>query len=571
MSKHCILFLMLMMTSRVGHAAGDIVASGVVYHWSDQEMGYVVTGWDGETPIQSLHICGTVDGADVVRIEPGAFQDNTDIVYVMIDEGITRIGENAFSRCQNMKCAVLPEGLVTIGEEAFAYCDDLEMFTIPSTVRDIQARAFMGCTGVTDVYFNITDAAALMAAPDETGAFVWWDGWYQSVSGDYQSLDPHGGIEFNRSLLPDTVIHSATGDDIFIDHNPDHGTLVHVPQGMYQTYIDSRKLEAWLIEEDDICYPLWWIVNYGVVGRKYTVCDDLTGIYVDVNGDLYAKDDDRWLMPDRAYPGEVDIMKNVGLIENIDNVYDQSNWVVLTGLEYPEIYKMYRIQGATVTGTLMDKRNPVIAVTSTPIKGDQRNYVHNTYVAASLMSRTQVASNGQTFAFVRPKPQEVAHYEWSVYYQNNQFYLPAPDSQQGINRYAIKGGMVISNDLYEDPPMPVLYENGYYPFYAVSRYKVDDSRYKVGNLDSRHGGPSRVIKTFEPYLESGLTPWYDIYPLWLPDEPVQTSVEQIEADDDVIMYYDLLGHCRRVPFNGFNIIVKRKGNQATALKSLIYQ
>ena len=177
MSKHCILFLMLMMTSRVGHAAGDIVASGVVYHWSDQEMGYVVTGWDGETPIQSLHIYGTVDGADVVRIEPGAFQDNTDIVYVMIDEGITRIGENAFSRCQNMKCAVLPEGLVTIGEEAFAYCDDLEMFTIPSTVRDIQARAFMGCTGVTDVYFNITDAAALMAAPDETGAFVWWDGW----------------------------------------------------------------------------------------------------------------------------------------------------------------------------------------------------------------------------------------------------------------------------------------------------------------------------------------------------------------------------------------------------------
>lgn len=79
-------------------------------------------------------------------------------------------------------------------------------------------------------------------------------------------------------LTDDTVIHNVvTGQDITIEHNPDHGTLVHVPDGMYQAYRDSRKLEAWLIEEDDNCYPLWWIVNYGVVGREYTVCDDLTG------------------------------------------------------------------------------------------------------------------------------------------------------------------------------------------------------------------------------------------------------------------------------------------------------
>ena len=161
-------------------------------------------------------------------------------------------------------------------------------------------------------------------------------------------------------------------------------------------------------------------------------------------------------MPDRAYPGEVDYMKSNGLLANRGNTYDQSNWVVLTGLEYPEIYKMYRIQGASVTGILRDKRNPVIEVSSVPVRVTETNYVHNTYVAASVMSRTQVASNGWTFAFVRPKPQEVAYYEWSVYYDNNDFYLPAPDYEQGSNRYAIKGGMVIFDDLYEEPPMPYL-------------------------------------------------------------------------------------------------------------------
>ena len=192
------LLLALMTLPVLAHAASDVVADGVTYHWSDQDLGYIVTGWDGETPIQSLHICGTVDGVDVVAIQRGAFQDNTDILYVKIDEGITRIGESAFRGCKSLQYAVLPEGLVTICEEAFAFCSSLEIFSIPSTVRDIQARAFMGCTGVTDVYFNITDADALMAAPAETGAFVWWDGWYRVIPGDYQTNDSRGNTDKGR-------------------------------------------------------------------------------------------------------------------------------------------------------------------------------------------------------------------------------------------------------------------------------------------------------------------------------------------------------------------------------------
>ena len=497
MKRQFLLTILTLLTAIIGHAATDMVVDGVTYEWSSSELGYIATGWDEETPIQSLHIHGVVDGLDVVGIATGAFEDNEDIVFLTIDEGIVYIGQNAFCRCYNLEVAILPEGLVTIEEEAFAFCTKLTTMAIPSTVEDIQAHAFSGCTGVTDVYF-------LMDA-DQLDAFAWWDGVYPSPG-----EEEHGGMEFNESRLE--------------EHNPVSGTRIHVPNGLYDDYYESRKFEAWLLQEDNDCYPLWWIVNFGVVGREYTVSDVITGIYVDVNGDLYAKDDECWLMPDRIYPGEVDYVKNCGLLANRGNFCDQSNWVVLTGLDYPEIYMMYRIQGESVTGVLVDKRNPVIAVTSTPDRGDQANYVHNTYIAASLMSRTQEAANGQTFAFVRPKPQEVAYYEWSVYYDDNEFYMPIPDYEQGINRYQMKGGMVISDDLYEEPPMPDLVENGYYPFYAVSRFKTDDMR-------SRQGAPKREeIKTFEPYLESGLTPWYDIYPLSLPDEPVITGITPVVSD-----------------------------------------
>ena len=253
----------------------------MVYEWYAQnnQYGYIATGWDEETPIQSLHIRGQVDGYQVFGIANGAFEDNEDIVYLTIDEGITSIGQNAFCRCSNIEVAILPEGLEIIEEEAFAFCTSLTTMVIPSTVTEIQAHAFSDCTGV-----------------NEPG------------------YEEHGGMEFNTN----------------------QHTVIHVPDGMLQDYVDSEKFVAWIpLVQDDNCYPLWWIVNYGVVGREYTVSDALAAVYVDKNGGLYAKDDNLWLTPDRAYPGEIDYMRTTGLMKEKDNKYDQSNWVVLTNVEEP--------------------------------------------------------------------------------------------------------------------------------------------------------------------------------------------------------------------------------------------
>lgn len=490
MRKLFLIALLTVLTATVGHAANDdIVVDGVVYEWYAQnnQYGYIATGWDEETPIQSLHIRGQVDGYQVFGIANGAFEDNEDIVYLTIDEGITSIGQNAFCRCSNIEVAILPQGLETIEEEAFAFCTSLTTMVIPSTVTEIQAHAFSDCTGVTDVYFLMTDV-------DQLNDFNWWDGVYEPGN------EEHGGMEFNTN----------------------QNTIVHVPAETYDIYDKSGKLEAWLskVIVDDNIYPLWWIVNYGVVGRDYTVSDDLAAVYVDVDGGLYAKDNNHWLTPDRAYPGEIDYMRTTGLMKEKDNKYDQSNWVVLTNVEEPDQFLECLIAGGTITGTLVDKKNPVIEVSdeATLEPGAQYLYEKNVYIPASFMGRAQLSPNGRVYALVQPKPQELIRVDWTIYCEDDEcFYLPEPDEDNGINTMELKGGFGVSYDLYEGDEVPTLEDCGYYAFDAINRRIVasDESNLKVDNA---------------PYTAGGVSDQFVVYPLELPYDPIPTAITEIIND-----------------------------------------
>ena len=484
MRKLLLIALLTVLTAIVGHAADDIVVDGVIYEWSSTELGYIVTGLEENTHIKSLHIRGEVNGLDVVRIDNVAFEDNVDIVYLTIDEGISDIGQNAFCRCHNLEVAILPEGLVTIEEEAFAFCEKLTTMVIPSTVEEIQAHAFSGCVGVTDVYF-------LMTEEEQLGYFNWWDGVYEPGN------EEHGGMEF---------------------HTNQH-TTIHVPDGMLQDYVDSEKFVAWIPLVDDDSYPLWWIVNYGVVGREYTVSDDLTAVYVDVEDGLYAKDDNHWLTPDKVYPGEIDYMSTTGLMKDKNNQYDQSNWVVLTNVEEPDQFLECLIDGGTITGTLVDKKNPMIRVSDEASLdvGAQSLYEKNVFIPASFMGRAQIGANDKTYAFVQPKPQELISVDWTIYCEDDEcFYLPKPDEDNGINTMQLKGGFGVNYDLYEGE-VPILENYGYYLFDAINR--------RIVASDKRN----REID-YAPYTAGGVSDKFIVYPLELPDEPVPTAITEIIND-----------------------------------------
>lgn len=498
-----LLFIMMLAALAAGAARGanEVTVEGVTYVWQGNLGAYVATGWDEETPIRSLHIRGEVEGLDVVAVASAAFEDNEDIVYLTIDEGVTAIGENAFGRCANLRAIVLPEGLERIGEEAFAFCTGLTTVVIPSTVTGIQAHCFTGCTGVTDVYFLMTDVGQL----DD---FAWWDGIHASPG-----EEEHGGMEFNTR-----------------EH-----TVVHVPQGMLQDYEGCGKFEAWLpLTEDDNRYPLWWIVNHGVVGREYTVSDELEAIYADCLGSLYAKDDNRWLTPDAVLPGELDYMTYSGMMSSLGNRYDQSNWVAITGMDSPRQWQGTLIAGGTLTGQLLDKRNPVIALGdgALPEACGTTAYEPNVYIPAAFMGRVQQGElDGRTYAFVQPKPQELIHVEWAIYSDGDGcFYLPAPDEDAHVNYMGLKGGFAVRYDLQEGDGLDGLADGGAYAFHAISRRGAVDDR-----------------RAFSPHVDGGLSDGWTVYPLRLLDDPIATSRDEVPSPETATegdgCWYTIDGRC----------------------------
>ena len=64
---------------------------------------------------------------------------------LVVEDGITSIGNDAFSDCESLASAELAEGITSIGDGAFTGCYDLEKINIPNSVTSIGYDAFDSC------------------------------------------------------------------------------------------------------------------------------------------------------------------------------------------------------------------------------------------------------------------------------------------------------------------------------------------------------------------------------------------------------------------------------------------
>ena len=78
-----------------------------------------------------------------------SFRDS--IVSVVIDNGVTGIGEYAFCMCRSLTAVTIPEGITEIGSSAFSYCDKLTGVLLPDSITGIGDFAFYGCGSLTDI------------------------------------------------------------------------------------------------------------------------------------------------------------------------------------------------------------------------------------------------------------------------------------------------------------------------------------------------------------------------------------------------------------------------------------
>ena len=93
--------------------------------------------WDLRDNIQSVII-----ESGITHIGDYSFYLYKSLESVTIPEGVTSIGKNVFTTCDNLKSVTIPNSTKSIGEQAFASCYALGIITIPNTVETIGTNAF---------------------------------------------------------------------------------------------------------------------------------------------------------------------------------------------------------------------------------------------------------------------------------------------------------------------------------------------------------------------------------------------------------------------------------------------
>ena len=69
-----------------------------------------------------------------------------------IPEGVTSIAEYAFCNCQQLESVTIPEGVTSIADNTFKYCYNISSITVPQNVTYVGAGAFSGMVALTDLF-----------------------------------------------------------------------------------------------------------------------------------------------------------------------------------------------------------------------------------------------------------------------------------------------------------------------------------------------------------------------------------------------------------------------------------
>lgn len=72
--------------------------------------------------------------------------ENTEIQYLVIPDGVTKIGYGVFAQCSGLISVTIPNSVTSIGDGAFARCEGLTSVTIGNNVTRIGSGAFSSCS-----------------------------------------------------------------------------------------------------------------------------------------------------------------------------------------------------------------------------------------------------------------------------------------------------------------------------------------------------------------------------------------------------------------------------------------
>ena len=129
-----------------------------VHTWSDDcfftvKEPVVDSGFCGDNLTWTLEENGTLTISGTGRMDDYRNEYNrpwsrndilSQIKYVIIEDGVTSIGDYAFSGCKALGNVMIPDGVTSIGDYAFENCTALTNVAVPGSVTSIGECAFTG-------------------------------------------------------------------------------------------------------------------------------------------------------------------------------------------------------------------------------------------------------------------------------------------------------------------------------------------------------------------------------------------------------------------------------------------
>ena len=120
------------------------------------EKGY--TYWNEGNLTWKLYEDGTltISGTGAMKDynnddNPSPVYNNSDVKKIVIEDGVTSIGNSAFDSCRNLTSITIPDSVTSIRNGAFKNCTGLTSITIADGVTSIGAVAFYNCSSLTSI------------------------------------------------------------------------------------------------------------------------------------------------------------------------------------------------------------------------------------------------------------------------------------------------------------------------------------------------------------------------------------------------------------------------------------
>ena len=104
----------------------------------------------------TLTISGTGAMTDYYSATSSPFYNNQDILQVIIQDGVSSIGDYAFHSCNALESISIPDSVSSIGKDSFRGCSALTGIHVPEGVQSIRPETFYGCTSLTEVVLPST-------------------------------------------------------------------------------------------------------------------------------------------------------------------------------------------------------------------------------------------------------------------------------------------------------------------------------------------------------------------------------------------------------------------------------